>query len=138
MTAVLILLWVLSGWWFVEARVLHWVVSAGLGGVAFHRVYPNPTDSLPGWHAQRIARVEFPGNWTPALLEVGPGNVWLHFGVLTLPFAGMAGVAGYMEVHARRRVRMGLCSECSYNRAGLSPTALCPECGAAAPTLPSA
>jgi len=35
---------------------------------------------------------------------------------------------------ARRRSRVGLCSSCGYDRTGLAPMSLCPECG----TAPSA
>jgi hypothetical protein len=30
----------------------------------------------------------------------------------------------------RRRARQGHCGSCGYDRAGLAPTAACPECGA--------
>ena len=70
------------------------------------------------------------GTWT----RVGQG--W-SLGVPLWPFVVVPGfgsaIAWRLDTHARRRSRLGLCPKCGYNRAGLSPAAVCPECGAAAP-----
>ena len=42
-----------------------------------------------------------------------------------------------LDTLARRRARVGLCPKCNYNRAGLAPGAVCPECGSAAPAVRS-
>jgi hypothetical protein len=42
-----------------------------------------------------------------------------------------------LERKARRRAKLGACLKCSYSRTGLAPSAVCPECGAAAPTSSS-
>ncbi|HMN39846.1 MAG TPA: hypothetical protein PKE29_03310 [Phycisphaerales bacterium] len=33
------------------------------------------------------------------------------------------------DILARRRERLNLCPKCNYDRVGLSPGAVCPECG---------
>jgi hypothetical protein len=37
-----------------------------------------------------------------------------------------------LDTLARRRAKLNLCPTCHYDRTGLAPTALCPECGRAA------
>ena len=46
--------------------------------------------------------------------------------------ATLAASGFVLDARARRRARHGLCTKCNYNRTGLAPTALCPECGASA------
>jgi len=38
---------------------------------------------------------------------------------------------GRLDMLARRRARIGCCPKCNYDRAGLAPGSVCPECGAA-------
>ncbi len=35
-----------------------------------------------------------------------------------------------LDALARRRARLNFCPKCTYDRTGLAPTAVCPECGA--------
>lgn len=49
-----------------------------------------------------------------------------------LPWALL--VLGLPLVRGSIRPRRGLCPKCAYNRAGLTPTTPCPECGTPAPT----
>ena len=42
-----------------------------------------------------------------------------------------------LDTLARRRARLNLCPKCNYDRAGLAPGAVCPECGLSAPTSPA-
>lgn len=53
---------------------------------------------------------------------------------LWLPAFGAFGVGAALwrwDVFAMRRARAGLCPVCSYDRAGISPSSPCPECGKA-------
>jgi len=46
--------------------------------------------------------------------------------------AGMTCLAWRLDSLARRRERAGLCPKCYYDRKGLPPDTVCPECGATA------
>ena len=47
-------------------------------------------------------------------------------------------LAWRLDTLARRRVRLGLCPHCHYDRRGIAATAVCPECGKAAAAAPVA
>jgi hypothetical protein len=49
--------------------------------------------------------------------------------VLTLAAAGFT---WWIDARSKRRSRVGQCMQCGYERAGLSATASCPECGSSA------
>jgi len=53
--------------------------------------------------------------------------MWIPLGVLL----GATSGAWWLDAAARRRARVGLCAACGYERAGLAPGAVCPECGKA-------
>jgi hypothetical protein len=40
-------------------------------------------------------------------------------------------LAWRLDTLAHRRARLNLCPTCNYNRTGLAPRAICPECGTA-------
>ncbi len=42
-------------------------------------------------------------------------------------------IAAHLDARARRRARLDLCSTCTYDRTGLAPDVVCPECGTLAP-----
>jgi hypothetical protein len=40
-------------------------------------------------------------------------------------------IAWRLDILARRRAKLNLCPKCNYDRTGLAPSAVCPECGTA-------
>ena len=70
--------------------------------------------------------------WNNECLPLRP--MPLGFAVDTLLFAALmwASVRGDRAWRLSRRRRRGRCANCNYDRTGLAPGAVCPECGAAA------
>jgi hypothetical protein len=60
--------------------------------------------------------------------------LWIPFCISAVPTA----ILFYLDRPSARRRRAGGCARCGYDRAGLAPQAVCPECGAAARELPTA
>jgi hypothetical protein len=55
-----------------------------------------------------------------------------------LSVSGLCAAAAWrLDTLARHRARAGLCPKCHYNRTGLPPQAVCPECGTAPSVAPS-
>ena len=107
-------------------------------------------------HAGLIAKYDGfqpqPAGWHWSVSSIPPGMSWWAVHVRTGPdwFAELplwipvslclppAAAAWYLDTLARRRVRLNLCPKCNYDRAGLAAGTVCPECGKAAFTAPSA
>jgi hypothetical protein len=53
---------------------------------------------------------------------------------LALPALLATLTAWRVDTLARRRARLNLCPKCNYDRAGIGAGAVCPECGASAPS----
>ena len=137
-SVLLLVVWVGSGWcsagWWVSGT--GWVgVEAGRFGIApFIRstlgrepgVYgPLPWHVNWGWFWVNSAQHRRADLWIP--LWPAPA------GSLLITVA-----AWRLDTIAPRRARIGFCPKCSYNRTGLAPGAVCPECGAAAIVPPPA
>ena len=58
--------------------------------------------------------------------------LWAPLALALVPTA----LAWRLDGLARCRVRLGHCPHCGYDRAGLAPGAVCPECGSADPVGP--
>lgn len=69
-------------------------------------------------------------NWM-SYREKSVNPIWQPLAVALLATA----TAWWLDTLARRRGRPGLCPTCQYDRTGLPPGAVCPECGAAAPKI---
>ncbi len=62
-------------------------------------------------------------------------TVDIPFWAITVPTIALTVFAWRRDAAARRRALHNHCPACGYDRAGLlTPDAVCPECGAAAPT----
>lgn len=48
------------------------------------------------------------------------------------PALAASAIAWAIDARIRRRASTHLCAKCAYDRTGLAPSAVCPECGAAA------
>ena len=65
-------------------------------------------------------------------------SVAAYFGaplwILVAASAAGTGLAWRVDTLARRRARVGNCPKCNYDRTGLAPGGVCPECGQASVT----
>ena len=93
-------------------------VAPGL--VAFCRPYKPP---LVQWVSELIW---VPG-WNQRVMGVTPFRVWLPLWIPLGAFGAVAGFAWYRHLSQRKP---GHCPHCRYDRTGLAPGAVCPECGA--------
>jgi len=135
----LLVVWIGSARWCVS-----WAAKngysircwAGWIGVTFHP----PTGVLysgPGWHAYgpglEPAENDVPFRWW--FYKWGDSREWGFYTPLWLPmtvFMFLGGSAWRLDALSCRGAQGTLCSKCQYDRAGLVPLAVCPECGAAA------
>ena len=142
---VIAVVWVGTVWWSVSwtgHNRLYFNFAAGgvsLGAITekyVRSVAGFPSSSWFGWRTQSIKPHMFlwfawqdnPMAW---YLQV---PLWAPLLMALLPTA----FAGRLDALARRRARVGACPQCHYDRGGLAPGAVCPECGAPPPTAPAA
>jgi hypothetical protein len=70
--------------------------------------------------------------WRPDF-HLSPGTLsmkvplWMPFALWAIPTITLFA----LDLASARRRRMGQCAKCGYDRAGLAPGAVCPECGGA-------
>lgn len=131
-SAVLFVAWIGSGW-----RQVGWVTTLG-NWVILHRgrVFLAWQDMVMPSHFPHGAvwRPEWgPFTWTFSF-EIGNPGSFLYvplWAPLAVALAFTAAAWRY-DSRARRREFPHLCTKCTYDRAGLAPGTVCPECGAAA------
>ena len=137
-SVLLVVVWVGSGWWgflWMSPRRFGCVVWAGQIKAGHHTlVNPQPEFEFlhpPGetYHLYW----SFSGG-TSSTVGLAAFPIWS----LVLPSLLVTAAARRLDTLARRRARAGLCPKCDYDRTGLTPTALCPECGTPAPAPPPA
>jgi len=131
-TVLLLVVWIGSGWWLIGWRFASGgslcVLAGKLGVVtpAVGQPVLNNTSFLfdrhdfgLGWWFDWVAQPVFQFYaiplWLPALASLL-----------------VTAAAWRVDAVHRRRARVGACSSCGYDRAGLAPGSVCPECGAAA------
>ena len=150
--ALLVALWVASGWYHIRVAARYAWQANIVGGRGELWRGPGAVPGLFGPEAMRrgntfsILHAPFAVDWgferrLPVHAGSPPrsGTVWIV--PLWAPFllaAGATVLAWRLDTLARRRARAGFCPKCGYNRTGLAPGAVCPECGAAAIVPPSA
>ena len=135
----ILVVWGASGWWWVQAYASNgWVGSVFAGRLAIG-TYALP---VPWTTSIRMAAVSKPPEffwWFDLESYSGDGYIEIPLWAIAAPLAGITAIAWRLDTLARRRARAGLCPKCRYDRAGLAPGAVCPECGAAAhPPAPAA
>ena len=139
-TVVLLVVWIGSGWVFLslatQSRKAMFVYDGQISLQTSARVWPDapyewhrrpsPKWSLWGWEFRTYGPSPF-GNQFP---HSSAGH-WLTAPLwpFVLVMAAATGWAWRLDVLARGRARMGICSWCGYDRTGLAPAAVCPECG---------
>jgi hypothetical protein len=135
-SVLLVVVWVGSGWWQVNVdlasgmhlEVFHGNVrAANLGAPYFagqQGLHLNPREPVDSRWVLFFNRSVGSRAWEMTL--------WFPTAMTLL----VTGVAWRLDTLARRRARVGLCPKCNYDRTGLPPGAVCPECGAAANRQP--
>lgn len=81
-----------------------------------------------GWSAILLVLSDMLQDWD---IWDGPGLHPLWWGVFAM--VGVTAVLWWMDRGRNRHADPWLCPSCGYDRRGLDPAAVCPECGASAP-----
>jgi hypothetical protein len=135
--------WAASGWWWVRYSTTSWEISITTGILSCSRV-PVPWER--GWKCGSTAK---PAHWNIHLQPddpidssfstwnlhiargIGPDFLWTFICLWPLPLLlTVLGLPVLVSgVRARRRAKAGSCPACGYDRRGLAPGAVCPECG---------
>ncbi len=133
-TALLVVVWIGSGWWRVDWVATGWSCgfSEGAFYMAGHRAYPFD------WEGMTIAaRIRGPGwmlmpssNLVRDNVDPQPyRNFILPLWIPALLTLASTARAWYWDTLARRRAKLNLCPKCNYDRTGLAAGVVCPECG---------
>ena len=112
-------------------------IGYGTGGVSLWQGHIPVPSAQAGWYMPpNDPQLSF---WF--VYEAWGNNGWALFVPLWIPL-GFAVVftadAWYMAARTRRGDFRHLCTKCGYDRTGLAPSAVCPECGTPAPDAPAA
>ncbi len=130
-TVLLVVVWMGS-----NGRMLWWsssdghalVVDRGLLQIEYPPL-PNGRHLKAGWHAQRVFDGLF---WWPLpRRDFGFSNFVIPFWYLVAASLTGTASAWSLDVFANRRARFKphRCPKCNYDRTGLAPGVVCPECG---------
>jgi hypothetical protein len=132
-TVLLAGVWVGSGWqsylWIDMNSPMHGYAleSGSLSVLGPNRAFVH--SQYRGWVAHRHV---FVMNWRVGTRMVSSWEAWsIPLWIFVLPVAVASGAAWHLDTRARRRAKLDLCPKCGYNRTGLTPGAVCPECGTA-------
>jgi len=126
-----------SHWWWLQynsIRGAHFWLTGG--SVTIDNSLFLPAEPTAPRHWQH-ARGQNPMQWFPGWHINPGGRAWAVYLPLwpAAAAAMLASAAAWrLDTLARRGARAGNCPNCNYNRTGLISGAVCPECGAAAPT----
>jgi len=123
--AILSLLWIISAFY-----TLGYIAPSGAGlaisnGAIYGGVIEQSADK-PGWFC--VANAEHVPYLAPSAFAISM-TAWLVFVPMWIPLAIAATPAVVTFSKARRQLRLGLCHQCGYSRAGLAAESRCPECG---------
>ena len=135
----LLALWIGSAWWYGGVNLMP-TGAAYVGAGELSITWKVPWSIRPQEFGWNVSPTLIPFRWwftgerytsatsgTPVVVQIVVGiPLWL--------FAGAAGAAaGFAWFRDRPPLRATDCPKCHYDRTGLAPGAVCPECGAAAP-----
>ena len=138
-TVLLMVVWIGSGW-YTRVRFLSsgWMLAVGAG-----RLTLSPQSSFRNIPPHQLRMMESPLNashpfnllWTLTFQRVGPSwSVACPLWISAFASGLTALTAWRLDVLSRRRhARLNLCPNCGYDRTGLAPVAVCPECGTFSP-----
>lgn len=140
-SVLLVIVCVASFWLWISLNSPHSRAAILTGGVLIVSRYHHPPFALGhAWNVV-VEPTAFHVLWDFQFLNTGPYwlirvPVWLLIAVCAVPTS----IAWHLDSCAARRVSIGTCPACRYNRTGLPLGAVCPECGTVAPkagTAPS-
>lgn len=128
-SAVLLILWGISGWWIAS-----WIGSSWLAGFTAGGVQIGFADYKGILTGEGLCHGRLPDGarwkWLPEFhhdpVEWG---ILIPFWILVLATLCLTIIAWRMEMTVRSS--LNACRVCGYDRAGLARGAVCPECGAA-------
>jgi hypothetical protein len=136
-SVVLELVWMASGWGWLGVYTDHFDVGVASGIVHVEVLAPPRPPGPYAWGGGIGAHPYF---WKRSMSsQMAALSTRLDF-LLWIPAhiaTAITATAWCLDARARRRAMIGACPNCSYSRAGLAPSAVCPECGSPAPA-PSA
>jgi len=129
LTVLLVVVWIGSAWWVVV-----WTDAGGSYGLqGGQAVFSEPQILLePGLTFFRVRAIgPRPFAWWFDRSQGFSGRYWHFIPLWPLPLLSLLATAAASRADAKylRRVRVGLCAKCGYDRAGLVAGAVCPECG---------
>ena len=129
----LVVVWAISCWW----GIAYWTTGGALGGIQtgclwFQRLPPS-IRRPPGLNMEAVANSPGCLWWFSHISNAWASSLGIPIWAITLPVGTITVAAWRLDTLARRRARLNLCPKCHYDRAGLAPGAVCPECGSEQP-----
>ena len=135
-TVLLVVVWIGSGW----CGEVNLDTSALRLSIYHGRLFirsPNLIGFPRDWPPNVFIRGEAPGtfhmDWS---MSNQGGEIAIPLWVPASLILAASVMSWRLDTIAHRRARVGLCPKCQYDRTGLAPGALCPECGAPSPSAP--
>ena len=132
----LLVVWVVSGWRFAVLENTGGHLFCVASGRAF--IMSGDDATLRGeWGMETYLQSSWELHWWPEFNRAGTRwGLAVPIWMLIIPLLAATAIAWRLDTLASRCARVGLCPKCHYDRAGLAPGAVCPECGAAAHSGP--
>lgn len=131
-SVLLLAAWIGSVWYYAW-WIGRWGVAVNLMGGRISLVDIRTAPGIrTGWTLEPIPQ---PGMFlwfdstSPGSLPFVTAPLW----ALAAPTLLATAAAWRRDTVARRRDRIGCCANCAYDRRGLAPDAVCPECGSFSP-----
>jgi len=119
-------LWWSASWW--GKRADH--IGIRGGAVFMGRLNYNIAPSARGFQIQRYSPFSF--RWWYTSYQRPPSwQVDVPLWPMAVALIPLTAVAWWLDARARRRVRLGLCLKCGYDRKCLAAETVCPECDSA-------
>jgi hypothetical protein len=128
---VLVTVWIGSGWFFLQrlnGRGGAIQVADGMFTVRWREESPRYYAGAPSVLLQSIPPKSFDWHWW---FERNIGWIGTPIWAFILPGLGCTAFGWRLDSLARRRLRLGHCPKCNYDRTGIPAASVCPECGSA-------
>jgi hypothetical protein len=140
-TALLVGVWIGSAWWILWWGSGEMNEAAIASGRLYFRRESSPSGAISfpkGWSLRSAGHASMDWSYekgSGGTLNFGSRRIeitdtriplWIPVCIMLIPTVA----AWRLDVIARRRAMPHLCTKCRYDRTGLAPGAVCPECGA--------
>ena len=128
-TVLLVVVWIGSGWRSAAFRLPGgWSVAVWAGRLRVLQVTNNPRPAALLFILSPVEHFQLRWEFFCSSLSNGWAlivPIWM-----IVPVTSVSTITSWrLDTLARRRARLNLCPKCNYDRAGLVPNAVCPECG---------